>query len=327
MQAFTITALDDRIALEVREHEPAPVEPDDVLVNVDFSGLNYKDALVAEARSRVRRVPSLVGGVDAAGVVASAGSDLPTGTRVAVHGGDLGVARDGGFATAIYAPRRYLTPLPDGLSTRDAMVVGTAGVSAMASILALEDHGLDPDGEVLVTGATGGVGSLAVTFLAARGYRVVASTGSGDQAGWLTQRGAARVIGRDDIGDREDRVLGSPRWAGAVDCVGGPTLAQVLRTLRYGAAVAASGLVASAELVTTVYPFITRSVALLGVDVVDAPPAQRERVWRAIGDCATSDLLEPLVDSVIGLGGLASAIERLRHGKTRGRVLVDPAAT
>ena len=327
MHAFTITESDGLLALVAQSVEPKPREPDDVLVRVEFSGVNYKDAMVASPHSRVRRVASLVCGVDAAGVIESSSDpELPVGTRVAVHGGDLGVARDGGFAQYVYAPRRFISPLPDALSTRDAMVIGTAGVSAMASVLALEHHGLDRDGEVLVTGATGGVGSVAVTILAARGYRVVASTGSEHQADWLIERGAARVIRRDEVGDRLDRVLGSERWAGAVDCVGGETLNQVLRCLRYGGAVAASGLVASAELTTTVYPFITRSVALLGIDVVEAPPTTRARVWRALAETLTSAALEPLVDSVVDLAHLAQAIDAIRAGKTRGRILVDPTA-
>ena len=327
MHAFTITESDGLLALVAQSVEPKPREPDDVLVRVEFSGVNYKDAMVASPHSRVRRVASLVCGVDAAGVIESSSDpELPVGTRVAVHGGDLGVARDGGFAQYVYAPRRFISPLPDALSTRDAMVIGTAGVSAMASVLALEHHGLDRDGEVLVTGATGGVGSVAVTILAARGYRVVASTGSEHQADWLIERGAARVIRRDEVGDRLDRVLGSERWAGAVDCVGGETLNQVLRCLRYGGAVAASGLVASAELTTTVYPFITRSVALLGIDVVEAPPTTRARVWRALAETLTSAALEPLVDSVVDLAHLAQAIDAIRDGKTRGRILVDPTA-
>ncbi len=327
MQAFTITESDGVLTLVERDVEPNPRDTDDVLVRVEYSGVNYKDAMVASAHSRVRRVPSLVGGVDAAGVVEASGDvALPIGTRVAVHGGDLGVARDGGFAELVYAPRRFISPLPDRLSTRDAMIIGTAGVSAMASVLALEDHGLNHDGEVLVTGATGGVGSVAVTILAARGYRVVASTGSTDQTDWLLARGASRVIRRDDIADRLDRVLGTERWSGAVDCVGGATLNQVLRSLRYGGAVAASGLVASADLTSTVYPFITRGVALLGIDVVEAPAATRSRVWAALADTLSSALLEPLVDSVVDLAHLAHAIELLRDGKTRGRILVDPTA-
>lgn len=327
MHAFTITESDGVLALAAQSVEPTPRDPDDVLVRVEFSGVNYKDAMVASPRSRVRRVASLVGGVDAAGVIESSNvPELPAGTRVAVHGGDLGVARDGGFAEYVYAPQRFISPLPAGLSTRDAMVIGTAGVSAMASVLALEDHGLSRDGDVLVTGATGGVGSVAVTILAARGYRVVASTGSEHQTDWHLERGATRVIRRDQVGDRLDRVLGSELWSGAVDCVGGDTLNQVLRCLRYGGAVAASGLVASADLATTIYPFITRSVALLGIDVVEAPAATRERVWTSLAETLTSATLEPLVDSIVDLAHLARAIDAIRDGKTRGRILVDPAA-
>ena len=327
MQAFTITESDGVLALAAQSVEPTPREPDDVLVRVEFSGVNYKDAMVASPHSRVRRVSSLVGGVDAAGVIESSTvPDLPEGTRVAVHGGDLGVARDGGFAQYLYTPRRFISPLPETLSTRDAMIIGTAGVSAMASVLALEDHGLDHDGEVLVTGSTGGVGSLAVTILAARGYRVVASTGSDHLTDWLLERGATRVIKRDQVGDRPDRVLGTELWRGAVDCVGGETLNQVLRCLRYGGAVAANGLVGSADLATTVYPFITRSVALLGIDVVEAPAAIRQRAWTSLAETLSSTTLEPLVDSVVNLTHLAQAIDALRDGKTRGRILVDPTA-
>ena len=327
MQAFTITESDGVLALAAQSVEPTPREPDDVLVRVEFSGVNYKDAMVASPHSRVRRVSSLVGGVDAAGVIESSTvPDLPEGTRVAVHGGDLGVARDGGFAQYLYTPRRFISPLPETLSTRDAMIIGTAGVSAMASVLALEDHGLDHDGEVLVTGSTGGVGSLAVTILAARGYRVVASTGSDHLTDWLLERGATRVIKRDQVGDRPDRVLGTELWCGAVDCVGGETLDQVLRCLRYGGAVAANGLVGSADLATTVYPFITRSVALLGIDVVEAPAAIRQRAWTSLAETLSSTTLEPLVDSVVNLTHLAQAIDALRDGKTRGRILVDPTA-
>ncbi|HET9090614.1 MAG TPA: zinc-binding dehydrogenase [Acidimicrobiales bacterium] len=273
MRAFHISVSDDVLSTAVTNVTPIATDPSDVLVRVEFSGVNYKDAMVVDPRLRVRRSPQLVGGVDAAGeIVESSDPALPVGAQVAVHGGDLGVARDGGFAEYVYAPSRYVSRLPEALSARAAMIVGTAGLSAMRSVLALEDHGLS-NGEVLVTGATGGVGSMAVALLAARGYRVAASTGSSGAIGWLEGLGASRVIGREEIADKPDRVLASERWAGAVDCVGGDTLAQILRSLRYGAAVAASGLVAGADLVTTVYPFITRAVALLGVDVVemDAP--------------------------------------------------------
>ena len=217
-----------------------------------------------------------------------------------------------------------MTALPDSVSTRMAMIIGTAGFTAMESQLALEDHGLEEGCEVLVTGATGGVGSQAVAFLAAAGYRPVASTGSPAQSQWLLDRGAVRVIGRDDVADSPGRVLASETWFGAIDCVGGETLAQILRSLRYGAAVAASGLVASADLRTTVYPFITRSVALLGIDSAEASAATRERVWSALGEVASRIDFEALVDREVSLHELSAALSDIHRGTTRGRVLVDP---
>jgi acrylyl-CoA reductase (NADPH) len=325
VRAFVVSEVDDQFSMGVHDVAAASSDDGDLLIAVDFSGINFKDAMVAAPKSRVRRVASLTGGVDAAGtVVASTIPHLPVGTRVAAHGGPLGVARDGGFAQFLYAPERYVSRLPDAISTHDAMVIGTAGFTAMESILALEDHGLNAGGEVLVTGATGGVGSHAITYLAARGYRVVASTGSANETKWLQNQGATRVIGRDDVSDQPTRVLGTEMWDGAVDCVGGSTLAEILRSLRYGAAVAASGLVANAELATTVYPFITRSVSLLGIDSVLASSATRDRVWSALGETITSVNLGPLVDREVPLEGLPGALEDVRSGKTRGRILVQP---
>lgn len=325
MRAFTITEQEGVLELVVADVEPERADPDDILVRVDFSGVNFKDAMVAEVGSRVRRVARLVGGVDAAGTVVSSDDvRYPIGTRVAVHGGNLGVARDGGFAEFVYVPARFISPLPETISTHDAMVIGTAGFTAMASVLALEDHGLAADAEVLVTGATGGVGSQSVAYLSARGYRPVASTGSSGEAPWLHERGATRVIGRDEVSDKPGRVLGSELWDGAIDCVGGETLAQILRVLRYGGAVAASGLVASATLATTVYPFITRAVALLGIDAVEAGEETRARVWSALGDTAHRVDYEPLVDRVVHLTELPAALDDIRNAKTRGRILVDP---
>ncbi len=325
MRAFLIDETDD-LRCEVVDGAPPSRSSSEVLVAVTWSGVNFKDAMAAEAHSRVRRTPRLIGGVDAAGVVvASDDPSLAPGTPVAVHGGGLGVSRDGGFAEQVVAPREWISVLPDGVSPHDAMVVGTAGLAAMASVLALEDRG-PLDGEVLVTGASGGVGSLAVTLLAARGHRPVASTGSPDARDWLIARGATRVIGREEISDRPERVLGTPRWAGAVDCVGGATLAGVLRSLAYGAAVAASGLVAGPELSTTVYPFITRGVALVGVDVVEAPTAVRERLWHELALTLPSVDITPLIERTIALEELPAALDAVRKGIVRGRILVDPAA-
>ena len=324
MRAFLITVADDVLTTSVTDVTPTAKDPGDVLVRVEFSGVNYKDAMVVDPLLRVRRSPRLIGGVDAAGeIVESNDPSLPAGTRVAVHGGDLGVARDGGFAEYVYAPARFVSRLPESLSTRDAMIIGTAGLSAMRSVLALEDHGLG-EGEILVTGATGGVGSMAVALLAARGYSVAASTGSVESIGWLEGLGANRVIGRQEIADKPDRVLASERWAGAVDCVGGDTLAQILRSLRYGAAVAASGLVAGADLVTTVYPFITRAVALMGVDVVEMDATSRDRTWHAVAELAARLDLDSLVDREVSLDDLRGALDVIRRGATRGRILVRP---
>jgi putative YhdH/YhfP family quinone oxidoreductase len=326
VRAFVVNESDETLTMGVQEIESAPSDPSDLLVAVDYSGVNFKDAMVAAPKSRVRRVPSLVGGVDAAGtVVQSTESSLPAGTRVVVHGGTIGVARDGGFAQFVHAPARYVTALPESISTRVAMIIGTAGFTSMESILALEDRGLERGVEILVTGASGGVGSQAVAYLAAKGYLPVASTGSPDTTPWLLERGAHRVIGR-DVADSPGRVLAAETWPGAIDCVGGETLAQILRSLRYGAAVAASGLVASAELVTTVYPFITRSVALLGIDSVEATSETRERVWSALGEVAASIDFEALVDREVRLEELISALDDVRAGTTRGRILVNPRA-
>jgi acrylyl-CoA reductase (NADPH) len=325
VRAFVISDVSGELSLGVGDAPLAPRDESDILVKVDFSSVNYKDAMVATSPSRVRRLDTVIGGVDAAGSVrASLDESYSPGDRVVALGGALGVARDGGFAQYVYAPSRYLTTLPISLSTRDAMIIGTAGYTAMASVLALQDAGLSPGAEVLVTGATGGVGSQALTYLALKGYRPVASTGSPDAAEWLEARGATRVIGRDEVSDKPDRVLGSELWDGAIDCVGGATLASILRSLRYGAAVAASGLVASPELATTVYPFITRANALIGIDAVEATPATRERVWSALGEVAHLVDFSTFIDREIPLEELGSALEDIRGGATRGRILVRP---
>jgi putative YhdH/YhfP family quinone oxidoreductase len=323
VRAFVISDASGELTLGVRDAPLIPSDGSDALIDVEYSSVNFKDAMVASSPSKVRRVETLIGGVDAAGTLTTSGNDtLNDGDRVVVVGGALGVARDGGFAEQLYAPSRYMTALPTSLSTRDAMIIGTAGYAAMASVLALEHHGLKAGGEVLVTGATGGVGSQALTYLALKGYRPVASTGSSDEVAWLMERGATRVIGRDDVSDRPERVLGSELWDGAIDCVGGATLASIVRSLHYGCAVAASGLVASPELSTTVYPFITRSVALIGIDAVEATTSTRESVWRALGEIAHLIDFATFVDREISLDGLEGAINDIRAGNTRGRILV-----
>ena len=325
MRAFVLSDRDGTFSQGVTDVADPVAGSDETLIRVEFSGINFKDTMVAASPSRVRRRDELVGGVDAAGLVI-ASDRFAAGTPVVVYGGTVGTGRDGGFAELIAAPNRYVSALPAPLTTRQAMIAGTAGFTAMQSILALEHAGLTPGGEVLVTGATGGVGSMAVVFLARRGYRTVASTGSEAHRAWLMGLGAAEVIGRSEIDDRSERVLAPERWDGAVDCVGGTTLHHILRSLRYGAAVAASGLVASAELATTVYPFITRHVSLLGIDSVEVPSDERTTVWNALAAMADSVPWETLVHDEIGLAALPDALDVVRRGDSRGRYLVNPGA-
>lgn len=295
-------------------------------ISVDWSAVNYKDGMVTRPGNRVARITPLVPGVDLVGTVtASTEPSIPPGGRVIVHGYDLGVAHHGGFSERARVPAEWVVPLPEGLDPRQAAIIGTAGFTAALSLHRLERRGLGPgDGPVLVTGASGGVGSMAVALLATRGYEVVASTGKASEAAYLLGLGASDVIGRGDLLEPSGRTLGPERWAGAVDCVGGPTLAAVLRTLRYGAAVAASGLTGGATFETTVYPFIVRDASLIGVDTVLTPIDERRRVWGGLATAFPPGLVEDMVRETVGLDGLAAALERIVAGGARGRTLVQP---
>jgi acrylyl-CoA reductase (NADPH) len=322
--AFVVRRLDDGVECAIEQLAWDDLPPGDVVVSVEWSGVNYKDGMVTVPGNRVARISPLVPGVDLAGtVVASDDPALPPGQPVLAHGHDIGVARHGGFAGYARLPASWVLPIPDGLDARSAMAIGTAGFTAALSVDELERRGLRPgDGPVLVTGAAGGVGSLSVTLLARRGHEVVASTGRPAEAGWLRGLGAAEVVDRQALEDAPGRALGAERWAGAVDCVGGATLANVLRTLRYGAAVAASGLTGGSALETTVYPFITRQVALLGIDSVETPGDRRRAVWeRLAGDLRPPDV-DALVEEEVPLGEVAGALARILRGEVRGRVLV-----
>jgi acrylyl-CoA reductase (NADPH) len=328
--AFVVRRQDDDVVTSsVEELGPDDLPGGEVLIKVSWSSVNYKDGMVAVPGNRVARISPLVPGVDLAGVVvASEDPALTPGTEVLAHGGDLGVARHGGYAGYARIPAGCALALPDGLTARAAMAIGTAGFTAALSLDQLEQHGLRPgDGPVLVTGASGGVGSFAVALLSARGYEVVASTGKSDEHAWLRRMGAANVIGRDDLDEAGGRVLGPEHWAGAVDCVGGETLARVLQSLRYGAAVAASGLTGGTTVQTTVFSFITRGVALLGVDSVRTPTERRRHIW---GRLAT-DLLPPHLDDLIAgevpLDGVSDALSDILAARVRGRLLVRVATT
>jgi putative YhdH/YhfP family quinone oxidoreductase len=321
--AFTAEKTDGGFRRGVTELTLDDLPEGDVVVDVEWSSVNYKDHLASTERGRVARISPLVPGIDLAGTVRS--SDAPgiaSGDAVIVHGYDLGVAHHGGFAQVARVPSQWVVPLPDGLTAREAMTVGTAGYTAALSVIALLDHGLAPgDGTVLVTGATGGVGSMAVAMLAGLGFTVAASTGKAEAEGFLRGLGAAEVVDRDELIDIA-KPLQSVKWAGAVDAVGGATLAHVLATLAPGAAVAASGNVGGADLPTTVLPFILRGVTLFGIDSAATPIARRRAVWgRIASDLKPAGLAA--MERVVDLAHLEAALDEIGRGAVTGRYVVQ----
>jgi acrylyl-CoA reductase (NADPH) len=324
--AYLVTGTGDDLTAGVAALTLDDLPGGDVVVEVAWSAVNYKDGMVTRAGNRVARTTPLVPGVDLVGtVVASSAPSVAVGSEVVVHGYDLGVARHGGFARYARVPSGWVVPLPGGLSARRAAALGTAGFTAALSLHRLEHHGLRPgNGPVLVTGASGGVGGMAVALCAARGYEVVASTGRTSERDYLIGLGASDVIGRDDLVAAPERTLGPERWAGAIDCVGGATLAEVLRTLRYGCAVAASGLTGGSTIATTVYPFIVRNAALVGIDTVQTPITERRSVWVEMAASFPPDVLDSLVEGEVGLDGLAPVLDAILAGRVRGRMLVRP---
>ena len=297
----------------------------DAVVKVEWSGINFKDGLASTANGKVARIDPIIPGVDLAGVVVEPGaSGLDVGASVIVHGYDLGVAHHGGFSQFARVPSSWIVPLPAGLTTRHAMAIGTAGFTAALSVHALEQHGLTPDaGPVLVTGATGGVGSVAVGILAERGYEVAASSGKPEAATFLKELGASEVLGRDETSG-PGKPLERERWAGAVDCVGASTLPYILRTLKYGGAVAASGNTGGISLESTVFPFILRGVALLGIDSVQMPLEQRRDVWQRVATDLRPRGLDSIGTREVSLAELPDALDAVLAGANTGRTLVRP---
>lgn len=322
-QAFVMEETDGRYAGTVRTLGPEDLPAGELDIRVSWSSVNYKDALACSGRGNIVASYPFVPGIDLAGTVtASRDSRFREGDPVLVTGYGLGVRHYGGFSEMARVPADWAVPLPSGLSLQEAMILGTAGFTAALSVIALETSGVRPDGgPVLVTGASGGVGSLSIAMLAKRGYEVAASSGKAEFAPELRRLGAARVIPRSELVPAEPRPLHKQEWAGAVDCVGGTTLAYLLSSLRYGGAAAACGLTGGAELPATVYPFILRGIRLIGIDSVYVPMPERRAVWERLGGDLKPEGLESLA-SEIRLEHLPETVNRMLEGSLSGRTIV-----
>lgn len=299
----------------------------DVLIRVEWSSLNYKDALSACGKPGVTRQYPHTPGIDAAGVVVSA-ADGPwkAGDRVIVTGYDLGMNTSGGYGQFIRVPADWVVKLPESMDLRYAMLLGTAGLTAALCVESLLDTGLSPDqGEVLVTGASGGVGAIAVALLAKLGFTVIAGTGKADAVDWLKALGAADVVSREALSAGTEKPLLKPRWAGVIDTVGGDILVNALKTLKYGASAACCGMAGSAQLNGTVFPFILRGINLLGVDSVELPLDIKQQVWDVLAEEWRLDQPERLLAAEVSLAELPAWFPRILAGEVRGRVLVRVA--
>ncbi len=294
----------------------------DVTVDVEYSSFNYKDGLALQPSNRILRNHPIVPGIDFAGtVIGSRSGRFKAGDKVVLTGWGVGEGWSGGFAERARVGADWLVPLPSGMTARQAMAIGTAGLTAMLCVMALEQRGIRPGGDVLVTGAAGGVGSVAVRLLSQLGYTVSALTGRDAEADFLQSLGAAAIVPRAEY-QGAGKPLVAERWHGAVDTVGGSLLANVIAAMAYGGAVSCCGLAGGTELPTTVFPFILRNVALLGIDSVQCPSILREQAWARLAAALSAEDLA-LVSQTVGLDRLAGHASAILAGQVRGRTVVD----
>jgi len=323
-QALVVYDQDGEFVREIEEKNISDLPEGDVLIRVQYSSLNYKDALSATGNKGVTRNYPHTPGIDAVGeIVESNDAVWQVGDSVLVTGYDLGMNTSGGFGQYIRVPKHWLVKLPNTLTPKESMAYGTAGFTAALSVYRLLEAGVTPDqGDILVTGATGGVGSLAVGILTQEGFNVAAATGKLSETDYLTQLGAKEIVSRSDVTDESGRPILSARWAGVIDTVGGKMLETALKTTQYGGTVTCCGLVASPDLNTTVFPFILRGVRLIGIDSVLCPMNIRQQIWAKL---ATTWKLPSLNNVIIDcpLTALSDQIDHILNGQIRGRVVVN----
>ncbi|MCK1984731.1 MULTISPECIES: NADPH:quinone oxidoreductase family protein [Peribacillus] len=322
--ALVVNKQDDQFTVNIQQLSLDDLPQGEVLIRVHYSGVNYKDSLAAIPNGNIVSSYPIVPGIDMAGVVISSeDSRFKEGDEVIATSYGIGVSQSGGYSQFARVPAEWIVPLPDGLTMKEAMIIGTAGFTAALSVLRLEENNLTPEqGNVLVTGATGGVGSFAVSILSKLGYSVEASTGKESEHGYLKKIGAATIVSREDVYDGKLRALGKQKWSGAVDPVGGEPLASVLSQIKYGGSVAVSGLTAGTSLPATVFPFILRGVNLLGIDSVNCPMDTRLKVWHRLATDFKLEHLEQLVQQEITLEELPDVLPTLLKGEARGRTIV-----
>jgi len=322
--ALVLEETDGKVTHSIRELAASELPEGDVTVAVEYSTVNYKDGMVVNGIGKLVRAYPHVPGIDFSGTVeASQNPRYKPGDNVILTGWRVGEVHWGGYARKARVKGDWLVPLPDGISTRQAMAVGTAGLTAMLCVMGLEAHNVTPDkGPVLVTGAAGGVGSVAVSILAGLGYTVAASTGRPEQGNYLKSLGASEIVARQTLAEYSGRPLERETWAGCVDTVASTTLASVLAQMKYGGSVAACGLAGGPKLETTVIPFLLRGVNLLGIDSVMQPYDNRVRAWDRIVRDLPLDKLDAMTE-VTNLAGIADAAGAILKGKIRGRLVID----
>jgi acrylyl-CoA reductase (NADPH) len=312
-----------KVTPHLEDVDQARLPPGDVIVAVEYSTLNYKDGMILNGVGRLVRVYPHVPGIDFAGTVERSESPMfKAGDKVVLTGWRVGEVQWGGFAEKARVKADYLVHLPEGLTTRQAMAIGTAGFTAMLAVIALEKHGLEKGGEVLVTGAAGGVGSVAIALLSKLGYKAVASTGRAELKDYLEKLGATEVVDRAVLSTAPGRPLDRERWDGAIDAVGGATLATILTQLKYRASVAACGLAGGSDLPATVIPFLLRGVNLLGIDSVMCPKEPRIEAWERLALDLPLDKLDRMIEEV-PLSKVAALAPKILGGAVRGRTVID----
>lgn len=323
-QAFVVEHEGEEIRSQVKILSIDDLPEGDVTIRAAYSSVNFKDGLATLKNGGIVRQYPFIPGIDVAGtVVDSKDSRFKEGDFVLVTGYGLGVSHFGGFSEYVRVPGDWVVHLPQGLTLKEAMAIGTAGFTAALSVQKLEQQGLTPDkGEVLVTGASGGVGSVAVAMLSKLGYHVVASTGKTAEHEFLRQLGAKEILSREDVSPEKIRPLNKSRWAAVVDPVGGNTLAHALSTMKYGGAVAVSGMTGGAAFPGNVYPFILRGVSLIGIDSVECPMKERQALWERIATDLKPELLLDEIGRVTTLAKLPNVIDSILQGKVRGRMIV-----